>query len=59
MSGTICFKLGQLGSSFSSTSLMFYKSKPGFSSLTSFFLAKSRGVSQKYGKFQMQLSILF
>lgn len=29
-SGTICLKLGQLGSSFSSTSLMFYKSKPGF-----------------------------
>lgn len=36
-SGTICFELGQLDSSFSSTSLMFYKSNPGFSSLTSFF----------------------
>lgn len=59
-SGTFCFKLGQLGSSFSSTSLMFYKSKPGFSSLTSFFLARSCGVLRKNNrKFQMQLNLLF
>ena len=35
--GATCLRPGQLGTSFSSTSRTFYKPKPGFSPLTSFF----------------------
>lgn len=37
MSGIVYFKLGQLGFQLPSAGLMFYKWKPGFSSLASFF----------------------